>query len=360
MSGRYGDGQYRAELYERPPGAPDRRKRAELGGLGQVTCGRVINGTSQATLEVPVPASEQDQARLRDMRTVRFEIDVWRDEDMLWSGPITGLNYGRTAVTVTATDFLWWLGVRFIRGRVAFEDELGADGTEDVAVIAQLVAQSALAVDDPALLQYLVLRLGGGFAQARYELADRHTALEAWDDLTGQGLDYTALGRLIIAAGGHIDVPPLPPMSDSDFLGELRVTEDANQACTSAAVIGGGLVGVAGGPDPYWGLIERRFDAPTTVTSQQVLDRMAADQVAVRNPPPLIIQVPSDGALSPTCSVPPAALIPGALGVIQVGYTLRPVTQQLRLSQVEFTKRGVDTEQVTVQFQPVGPLGDEQ
>lgn len=358
MSGRYGDGQYRAELYERDPASGDRRKRAEVANLSSLTCARQLNGMSQATLELPVPADQVEQGRLKDLHTIRYEVDAWRDEDMIWSGVLTQLEYGRTTVLVTAKDFLWWLGRRFIRDRVAYEDELGADGTQDVAFIASQVAHSALSVQDPALLQFLTLRLGGGAGQARYETVDRHTAQEAWDDLTGQGLDYTALGRLIFAAGGSVPVPDLPAMSDTDFLGEVKVIENGDEAATSAAVVGGGLVGTAGGVDAYYGLVERRFEAPATVTDQAVLNKMAADQVAARNPPPLLIQVPGDGGLAPGCQVPPTALVPGALGVISVGYVLRPVSQQLRLTQVQFEKRGVDTEQVTVQFQPVGPLAD--
>lgn len=354
----YGSGTLRVELWERDRAAGRVLYLGLAGAAERVRCTRELSGMGECDVDIPNPGDPELRRLLAGLRTIRFEIDVWRDNQLVWSGPLTRLRYGRTTTYLTGRDFTWWLGKRFVRQRLAFENEIGADGVEDVAVIARTAVESALAADDVDLARWLVFHEGGQVGMARYELVERVTALEVLDDLTSTGLDYTALGRQLVFWGGGEPIPTLGVLGDADFTDDIEVVEDGDLACTLAAVTGGGIVGEYGGIDSYLGLVEQRYDAGSQVTQFGPLDQAAAQQVAARNPVPLQINLPQPGSLSPLCTVAPQQLIPGAYADIAITGCLRPVTQTMRLQSVEFSRDGVNPEQVSVSFEPVGVLAE--
>lgn len=350
----YGSGSYRIEVWERDRAA-GRVRHLVLPGVERVSATRELSQISEANLDIPYPPDMDLADRLGGLRTIRFEIDAWRDDALIWSGPVTRLAWGRTMLKLSAKDFLWWLTRRFVRTRLAFENVEGADGTEDLAVIAEIAIRSALTSDDPDIARWLLFHAGGAVGVGRYETAERVTAMEVLDDLTPLGLDYTCLGRQIVVWSVDRPLPDLGPMTDVDFTDDLEVVEDAEDACTLAAVTGAGIAGEAGGTDSYIGLVERRFDADSTQTRFGPLQAAAAQQVSARNPAPLQINLPS-GSLAPGCAIHPSRLVPGAYADLTVIGTPRQVRQTMRLQSVEFSRTGVDAEQVSVAFEPVGVL----
>lgn len=356
----YGSGQYHVEIFEYD--GVTRRKHVVLDRLVEdISAGRELNGVSDCKFTVRVPNDPERQERLRALRTARFETDVWRDDLLLWSGPITQLRYTRTGVAVTCNDFLWWLSRRFVRTRLAFANEAGADGVEDLALIAEKAVRSALAAGgDKGLLRWLTVKAGGLVGAARYELIERVTALDVLDELVDLGLHFTALGRQIFLVSGGVLAPHIGKFTDLDFAGEVEVVETADEACTLAAATSGGLVGEWGGQDPYFGLIERRVDAPTNQTKIAPLIQAARHEVNNRNPPPVFLRLPDGGSLSPACLIDPAALIPGAKASIEITQTLRHVVATMMLTSVRFSRTGGQPEQVAVQFRPVGALANVQ
>lgn len=354
----YGTGNYRIEAFERDRVA-GRIRHMVLPGIERVSATRDLSVMSEANIDVAYPTDLTERERLGGLRTVRFEIDVWREDMLVWSGPITRLRWGRTTLALQAKDFLWWLGRRFVRTRLAFEDVEGADGTEDVAVIAEIAIRSALISDDPDLARWLTFHTGGAVGVARYETAERVTAMEVLEDLTSLGLDFTALGRQIVAWSVDRPLPDLGVLTDVDFTDDIEVVEDAELGCTLAAVTGAGIAGEYGGIDSYIGLVERRFEADSTQTRFGPLEQAAAQQVAARNPVPVQVQLPAPGSLSPWCTIPPDRLVPGAFCDVTITGLPRQVQQTMRLQSVEFGRAGVNPEQVAVAFEPVGVLAEE-
>lgn len=353
----YGAGSYRAVIHLFDPTSARRVKWVELPAVERITVDRADSTVSQCTLEVRYPDDPGMQRLVADLHVIRFEVDVWRDDLPIWSGPITELRYRRAGFKLVAKDFLWWLSRRFLHERVAFVDELGEDGTADLAVIARAAVEAALSVGgDLDLLRWLDVREGGRVGTGRYELVDRPTCLEVLDDLRPLGLTYTAFGRRLLLVSGGEAAPTFGTFTELDFTGELEVVENADEACTVAAVPGGGQVGVAGAADPYWGLVERRFDLRSEQTRLPVLTQAAAQQLAARNPPPVTVVLPSNAALSPICQVHPQLLFPGSVGTVAVTGGVRPVVQAMRIDTVTFARSGGQPEEVSVELKPVGVL----
>lgn len=322
---------------------------AEL-AFSDLKWGRALDAVSEASVTIPPGKC----GRLADVRTWRHELHVIRDNDEVWSGPVTTVPQCRSGTTLVAQDFWAWLGVRVIHNQLCFDPTCGGTAATGVA-IAQALIEDALAPDDPCLLKYLHA-VAGGTTQERNYAANSAYALDALTDLAKGGLDFTAIGRrlVIMPEGGTLG--QLALLTCDAFDGDVCTTEDGGAAATRAVVTGKAadgttvVSGSAGGVDDYLGLVEVLVndDSVRTATAAQTQAAGLLQPI-----PPLLVQPPQGNGLTAEAPVCINELVPGVLVPVAMDCTCRPAEQMLRLTKLDVS---VDAggEKVAPLLSPVG------
>jgi hypothetical protein len=319
----------------------------------RLSWGRVLDGTSTAQLVVDTGQAPDCCGLLAGLRTWRHELIIYRDQDRVWEGPITAIGpAGRDRVTIDAQDVTAWLGVRGINRDLCWHpDECPDTQPADLSTIAQALIVEGLQLDDPNVLPYLQVSPSGQTGERHYTPDESETVLDELEELARTSLDYTAVGRSIII-GSPLAFGQLAQLRCDDVVGDIATVEDGVAAATRVVVIGDGVVGTAGGLDPYWGLIERR------IRDDSIKDLASAVYAAREilrgsNPPPTYVYVPRGSQLAPSAPVCINDLVPGVLVPAYVDCTCRPTTTVLRLLslQVEVDAAG---EQVRPVLVPLG------
>lgn len=335
---------YTAAFYTNDGGRPI----GEALELSAVKWGRVLDDTSAAELTVPLISAECCSA-LALARTWCNDVGIFRDDQMVWQGPVNLLNYGRDDTVVSARDVTAWLFVKEIPNKIDFTTATGI-GPADLALIAERLITEALADHDPNIVPFLQISLSGVVGERLYDALANYAG-EELKELARTGLDFTALGHRIII-GPETAFARLPQLQDEDFLGELRVLEDGGGAITKAIVIGEGVTATAGGVG-VCGKITRlvKEDQIKDLTSAQA---EADALVAAGTPTPLVLEVPDGVQLSPECPLGIMDLVPGVVMPVASMATCRQVNTDMRLLKldVEYTQTGGEV--VKVSLAPTG------
>lgn len=321
--------------------------------------GRLLDDTSQAQVEIDLAAHPSVCEALTGLRTWRHELVIYRDAVRVWEGPLTQISGGRDSATLQARDVSVWLSRRLIREAMCWSTECGG-AAADLGDIARALVQHAFGPDDPNVLTYLQMRPAGMYGSRVYEGWVSYV-LDELNDLARFGIDWTVLGRRILS-GDPRTFGQLPTLTCDDFAGDLRIIEDGMTAATRGVLLGGvpttatdddpdPVVGLAGGVDPYYGLIEQ-LAKEDTFLDQPSADGAARAQLA--NPPPLSVEVPGGSELSAAAPVGINELVPGALAPVELDCSCRAVSTTLRLAKVD-VDYGPDGESVGVTLVPPVP-----
>lgn len=327
----------------------------EITDFSELAWPRVIDEASEATVRVTLAGNTDAAccAGLAATRSWAHSLVVLRDGERVWEGPIVNIAMNRDEALLTARDVTAWLDVR------TTHDEIDITLDTDLADIATRVITSALAPDDPCILQYLEVVPTGTLSTLTLD-PNMEVAGDVLRELARSGLDYTAVGRMILLGpdiggiypGGGA---PFVHLLDEHFAGGLEIGEAGLEAATRWIVQGDGVTGIDGGIDPFYGLIER-IAKEDGIAQQLQVNGAATSRVEATNPPPLYVDSGAQAGLVPTAPVCIGDLIPGRLVHVTARDTCREVNQLLRLVAVNVSYTPADGEAVGITLAPVGTL----
>lgn len=311
--------------------------------------GRVLGDVSEAQVTVPAHCC----GKLGEVWPWRHELRIFRNGVQQWVGPITVMPNCRSGITIAAQDMLGWLGHRVIHKDHCWDPTCGGTAIGSVAAAAELV-DDGFAPDDPDVLQY-VKKFGAGIVGGRQYAANSKYVIDALKDLGQGGLDFATIGRAIVLMEAGWDLGRLPLLTCEHFGGDVCTTVDGHAAATKAIVTGDdtlGIVGTAGGVDPYFGLLEVLVNDTSIKSGQTAIDQ-AKGMVNGHNPPPILVQPPDGSTLNPSAPICLEQLVPGVTAPVVMDCTCRTSNQMMRLTKLDVT---VDAqgERVAPLFTPVG------
>jgi hypothetical protein len=222
-----------------------------------------------------------------------------------------------------------------------------------VSTIASALIEDGLRPDDPGHTTTIVRPTparGGRTYQAWIGQTADHLR-----DLSETGLDFTAIGANILILPDDFD-DTVGRLADADLPEGLRVSEDGAQLATRQVVAGDedtGFVGVAGGLNAYYGLLEIYTEQSTLKTLEDVDQAANAKLDGSRNVPVFIDT--QNVTLAPTAPVIIEQLVPGWCVDISSARTCREITQRMKMTGLAVTESN-DGEKLVLQ---VAALGDD-
>lgn len=331
----------------------------ELDGITDLSWGRVIDDSSDASVTVSIGGDTTTACcqALGDVRSWAHGLQILRDDELVWEGPIVGINYSYDDVTISARDVTAWLDVRTTHSRIEYLTEEG-NGPQDLSWIASSIMISALGVDDPCVLRWRWIEPSGVLTDFELD-PDEEIAGDAIRELARAGLDYTTLGRRIFVGPDINDIfhrdPPYPHLVDEHFTSSPVIDEAGIEAATRWIVHGDEVTGTAGGIDPFYGLIEQ-IAREDRIESQSLVNAAARSRVDATNPPPVYADLTGGSGLTPEAPVCINELIPGRLLDLTARRLCREVSQTMRLVAVDVSYPGGGTEAVNITLAPMGTL----
>ena len=305
------------------------------GNLLEVEYNRLLNDSSTAKITIGVSGA-QCCNQLGEVRSWRHLLNLYRGSEFMWSGFITRVDWSYSQCVVTAVDIIGLLDRRVPHQSFSFAGS-------DIADLAAALVEDALAPDDPGHTTTVIgqaMVMGG----RTYELAVGQVG-DHLRDLADTGLDFTAIGNnIIILPDAFSDV--VGYLSDEDMPEGVTVTEDGASLGTRQIVAGseaGTPVGIAGGVNPYYGLLEI-YTEQTTMADQATADAAAAAKLKSNLGVPVYIDT-QNVTLAPTANIDVARLVPGWCVDISTDSTCRKITQRLKITGLSITEDGGSDDQ---------------
>lgn len=305
------------------------------GVLTDVEYNRVLNDASTATVTIGVSGPDCC-AQLGSVRSWRHLLNIYRGGDFIWSGQITNVDWDQDSMVVDATDIIGLLDRRVPHQDFAFS-------ATDITEIARQLIEDGLAPDDPG---HTVTVIGeADVTGGRSYTKNVGQTADHLRDLAGTGLDFTTVGNnVVILPDDFCDV--VGRLSDDDFPSGLTVSEDGASLATRIIIAGSDnagaaappIVGVAGGINAYYGLLEI-YREQTNITDQDTADQAAAADLKASLGVPVFIAT-QNVTLSPSANVSITALVPGWCLDITTAATCRQVTQRLKIAGLKVSEDG--------------------
>lgn len=284
-----------------------------------------------------------------------WEHELWvfrdTDRDPVWLGPITPAPvYTEAGATVYAKDLFAWLERRFQPLNRAF-------ASTDLSTVFRTYLEDALAVENSMGIRLRITPSGISGARSVQSSSFPRTA-DLLRELGRVGVDWTMVGRVLVAGGIEVPTPDLPTLVD-DVLLDPQLSSIA--AASRVVVVGGslnpssappqGVAEVAGSPK---GLVEVLFNEP-----------LMLDQISVDNAAASRLDFLGSGAaflsatLDPSAPVDFSTLVPGAKCHVQLLRLAKQIDQEMRLLAVDVSHEVTDqgeTEKVRATFSPIGTV----
>lgn len=294
--------------------------------------GRDLDAISSAQIDVVKKRTSSECCALAaDAEPYMHELTIYRDDVIVWSGPVTGEpTETRTTISIPARDVLEWLTVR------SNQEEWRGDFAV-VDYITDLVT-FALNLDDPNILQYVAFPVSATWEIER-DIPDRDRSV--WDaiaEVLDSGINATTIGRRIRLTNANADAARAADavLTDADFAASLAVKRDGNNMATKVTVIGnGGRKVTVGGSRPGFGIVERiiRNEQYKKTAS---LQRLGNAYRARNYPAKTILVVPSNATLTQTAPVGINDLVCGRNLTVSLDPEVwcRPMRQKFRLAAV--------------------------
>lgn len=324
----------------------------ELTNISDMSHGRVLDDTSDATIVVDLKGDSADDACCECMGNLRTWINsiiIMRDGELVWGpGPITNIIYRKDQVAFTARDVSAWLDMRQIHEDMDFTEE-------DPLVVAQSIIDDAFSLDDPcgiAKSTYIQEPKVLGSIDREYTSEDPvQRSGDSFRDLAQRAMDFTVVAKSIIM-GEPLLFGPYVTLNDDHFQVEIEVEERGLEAGTKWTVQNSESYGSAGGIDPHYGLLEQIDDQnDSSIDDDEQQEQIAKNHLKLSNPAPLYINIPEGARLSPEAPVCFKQLIPGTLFNVSVRNLCRSVYQQMKLTAVQVKVTNGD-EQVGITLSP--------
>lgn len=297
--------------------------------LTEVEWNRLLDDVSTARIVV-TPDGDCCE-RLGRVRSWRHYLNLWRNGRPVWSGPILQAEWSLGKLEVSAIDVLGFLDRRVPHADIVF-------GDSDLVDIAEWLIADGFEPDDPGHSVEVIgkTRVRGGRA---YQRGIGQTG-DHLRDLAETGLDYTAVGsRILLLPETHSAT--VGRLTDTDLPEGLKVAEDGTALTTRWIVAGdeeGDVLGEAGGPHPYYPLLERYVEQ-TSITTDAAATAAARSRLRVSLPTPVFIDT-QQVTISPSAAVDVPRLVPGWCLDIASQVTCRPVSQRFKITGVKVAEQG--------------------
>lgn len=223
---------------------------------------RRLDATSEATVEIPKPLAGDECCRLLGfVRPWVHELTIFRDNELVWQGPIVTTRETRGLIILEAKDVTAWLD-----RRINFKPYARTSKGLDVVATARDYVRDAFGprsyistktvrgkpttkvkktiVSDPNILPFLRVYPGGSKAKRPRIRAKSAYIGSLIRELAKQGLDFTAVGRTIILRP-EVSRTTTPIrksywLTDEHFTEPIEVYEDGWSIATRVEVLGAG------------------------------------------------------------------------------------------------------------------------
>lgn len=331
-----------------------------LGGLAvtSVEWTRRLDDVSEATVKVALVGRGCAPC------DVIAKIGVWhhhlvlfRDGELVWDGPIVGLNVSRTEAVITARDLFALMDKRLVHSDLCFASACGGAATDLTEIGAGLI-NDAFIVDGH---NYTIQKFNQtGLLGERLYTPGEHS-LDAFREALNLGLDATVLGRRIILGRAPFGSTAL--LTSEDFLVDLQFEVDGLATATKVITKGNGVIGVAkaagsdiNGVDPYFGLLEFEGNDRQELDTQALADAGAVSVLASHYPAPTTLVTPTGARLSPNAPVTIADLVPGVLIPVLANDLCLEVSGQYVLIQLDVTWDSEAGEAVQITLGTIGSV----
>ena len=340
----------------------------ELSPLSLVRWERKRDDISTATVVIPVRSPECERT-LGVLRAMRHELVIYRGDVRVWEGPITHITYQGDQVEIEAKDVMYRVYRCVMKGEYnnAYPNVTTIIKRIDGIMRAELARHEAL---DPPInvLPHLTLHETPDDARtAAHTLPFSYTVFTHLDTYAARaGLDYVTVGRAIHLMDVDTPLGYTPTVSESDFGGDVVITEYGAELATYVAVTDGeGNAGQAGGVDSYYGLVEvlhaaydentRDEDDPNPTTAEMASQARLA--LAGANPTPVVVRVRDNSSVNPKGVLSTVDLVPGVRVPLIANLPGRSMLQMQKLDHVRFEEAGSRVgsgvgERVTVTLSP--------
>lgn len=304
--------------------------------MSSVKFDRKLDSISEAEIEIPLAGPGCEPCGLvSSLRPWHHELYLFRDNEFVWSGPITKIQIRRDSATVYAGDLFQLMDFRLVHNDMCFAQACGGAATE-------LVDIGAALIDDAFVLDghnYEIVKFNQtGLLGERLYLPGEHS-LDVLGEALRLGLDATVLGRRIIL--GAVPFGSTDALTDEDFVGDLEIEIDGLGMATRVITKGDGVVGLAvadgadaNGVHPYYGLIESEGNDRGELGTQTLADQAAKAIVDSKFPPPVTLSTPTGARLAATAPVNMSDLVPGTLVPVISDQLCTPVSGEYILIEV--------------------------
>lgn len=334
----------------------------------QLTMSRRVDDMSDASVSIGHYTEEHDYIappRLRDdcagvlatLEPWEHEIVLWRDDELVWAGPVIKPVWTRDTLTITCRDLFQWFERRLLpRDRDFF-------GT-DLAVIFRILCEDALHRDpSPNITRSPSLTGIVGDRTIFYDAYLR--AADVLRELARSGLDFTMIGRDMLVGGTEVPTADLGTLITQHFDGP-ELTADGLQTETESTVVGAstdsilGPVSATAGAPFFHGVrtVQPRRGLVQNVVTESGIEDETSALAAAQSRLALLGETPRTltGRLLPDAPVAFSDLIPGARAELRVKLLAKTVEGPHRLQSVGVQVGEGMTEQVGVVFTNLGTI----
>lgn len=343
----------------------------EVTGLFEVVWNRLRDDISNANVKFMV----QDCCDLASqLSTVRHELHIFRDEEPVWEGPITRLEFEYDYVEIFAADVLWYAKKRVLeRGyNYHFGTGPGAIGPQSV------INHASWLLSDQCFSRYgdqfdVDSRLHpiSGPEDPVISKAVNAWSTTVWEDLDALaqyfGMDYTVVNREVYWFDTHLDWNPIDALDEGWLSKFPRIVEyGEDYANRYVRTDGSGFAGVADGPPaqvelfkPYIDLLANDVDQTDPQNANQFIPAptpamiaewnvSAAKRVKDLSPPRTAVLIPGGTSLLPSCTWDINTLMPGSWFPVDITRQCRQLDEFQKLNELKVTEVGGSSETVAI------------
>jgi hypothetical protein len=317
--------------------------------------GRKLQEVSTASVTFPRSAC-LDVPFLADLRPWEHELAFWRDSEagpqLEWVGPITGRAVGRDEITLRARD--WFALLERRRMHADFDQQ-----SVELATAFSAVFVDALGPDNSANIG-IIIHTSGITGDRQYFSTQYRRAADILRELGRAGVDWTMIGRTLLAGGVELGIAPGRLLLDDHVL-DIDGDENGESAATDVIVVGTkgssgtqAVGGIAIANDPR-GVLETVIQANDIQDNASALSYAASSLALLGGGVPRSYQV----TLAPDTQSGYGRLIPGARWPVDLPSMGLFETLRLRQVDVSVTKSddGQVQETVKVELTSLGQLG---
>lgn len=320
------------------------------------------------------------------------ELQVIRNGELVWVGPIYEVDETIETVTITARDVLSWLDVRFFPngGSTGNSFDFSADPQPTTEIAREIIVFAtagkydpvtypniSLIDCDPCISENLIIYPATTTYGAVFKSLDG-TAFNMLQTLNKYKLDFTTFGRSIILGNvGEYQTNPVVVLTSEMILGDISfkkdgslfgdryymrfVNDDQNTTCSMLVppVLTVPCPAIVDAPNFYChGLVERQIQDSIGNTSNIVAQDLGETYLQLAGTrAPRTIDFKSGATLSPDTPLGINQIIPGSL--IKTSFTnfcIDQGVQQFRLTDLNVTMNFSQGETVQISMSPVNSV----